>query len=330
MPANLTPQYIEAEERFRRAKTDEEKLLCLEEMLSLIPKHKGTEKMQADIKRRISKLRAKQEEEARRGRRRTNPFAIERQGAGQVVLVGPPNVGKSLLFSRLTGVEAKVGDYPYSTTAPVPGMMPVEDVKVQLVDLPPVFETRPESWVGNLIRGADLLFIVVDASIDPLSGFEGVLKALAQMRVEPVPAGRRPVEPGPPFRKMAVVLANRCDLPGAEENVAAFCELVQLKLPLRSVSALHGTGLEDLRRSSLHLLDVVRAYTKVPGRPPDMDAPFVLPRGSTVLDLARAVHKEIAEGLQYARLWRADGSEPGIRVARDYELGDGDVLELHA
>jgi hypothetical protein len=121
MPANLPPQYIEAEEVYRRAKTAAEKIAALEDMLAVIPKHKGTEKLQADIKRRLARLRDESEKKAKAGRR--DPFLVERHGAGQVAVVGFPNVGKSALVGAFTRAKVEVAPYPFATAFPVAGMM---------------------------------------------------------------------------------------------------------------------------------------------------------------------------------------------------------------
>ena len=136
MPANLTPEYERAEQRYREAGDDAERLEALREMLSTIPKHKGTEKMQADLKRRISQL---VKAGGKRARARTvDPFHVPRGGAGQIVLLGLPNVGKSMLVATTTDASVKVAEYPYTTALPVPGMWPYQDVQIQVVDTPPV------------------------------------------------------------------------------------------------------------------------------------------------------------------------------------------------
>lgn len=325
MPANLTPEYRAAEEAFRQAKTPEEKLAALEEMLATIPKHKGTEKMQADIKRRISKLRRQREEKG--GGPKDNPFLIERQGAGQIVMLGYPNAGKSSLLASLTNAKPVIADYPFSTALPLPGMMSFEDILIQLVDTPPI---TSEGIPGNLtatLQGADGYFIVVDASSDEcLDQAATSLAFLRQKRLvrDQVPEGVRAVT-----IQECLILANKCDLPEAEDNLSVLTELAPEGVKVLPVSALRKTNLEELRRLAFRLLDVIRIYSKVPGKEPDMDAPFVMPRGSTVTDFAFAVHKDIAENLKSARVWGSARFD-GQAVPYDYELEDKDVVELHA
>jgi len=314
VPANLTPQYYAAEEAYRNAKTIKEKIAALEEMLAVIPKHKGTEKIQADIKKRLSKLR-QQEEQGRGGAARFNPFYIEPEGAGQAVLTGFPNSGKSSLVGALSRAKVKIADYPFSTTLPVAGMMPFENVLIQLVDTPPVtLEGFPPGLLG-LLQTADIRVIAVDAgSDDCLEHFDYIWQVFVQRRMPP---------------EKCLLVASRADLPGSEERVSMLAEMAPAELRLIPVSAVTGYNLENLRRLLFDVLQVVRIYTRAPGREPDMNAPFVIPRGSTVYDLAYHIHKELAQRMKSARVWGSTRF-PGQAVPRDYELQDGDIVEINA
>jgi hypothetical protein len=330
MPANLTPQYKEAEQRYRTAAGHDEKLAALHEMMALLPKHKGTEKLQADIRRRIAKLEEEAEHGARGGAKRADPGHVRREGAGQWVLIGPPNAGKSALVAALTHAHPEVAPYPFTTHLPQPGMMPFEDVQVQLVDTPAVAEHRTEPYLANLVRGADGVLIVLDPAGDDLEDGLAACRALLEKarvwpRSRPLPAD------APPFAvtRPVLVLLNKADLDPDGTLAALVGERVEADLPVLCVSAVAGTALEDLRRRLFLDLQVVRVYAKEPGHKPDLERPFVLPAGSTVHDLARHVHKEIAERLKYARLWghaRFDGQQ----VERHHVLADRDVVELHA
>ncbi|MFN3699510.1 MAG: GTPase, partial [Dictyoglomus sp.] len=166
MPANLPPQYFEAEKRFREAKTIEEKIQALKEMLAILPKHKGTDKMKADLRRKLSQLMEEAEKRSKKGGGRSLEY-IEKEGAGQVLLLGPPNTGKSLFFKFVTGVESFVADYPFSTINPVVGMMPFENIQIQIIDLPPLWENS-ESWIYNLVRNADLVLVFLSMDLDSI------------------------------------------------------------------------------------------------------------------------------------------------------------------
>jgi ribosome-interacting GTPase 1 len=325
MPANLTPEYLEAEKRFKSAKTTEEKIAALEEMQATIPRHKGTEKMQAELKRRLSKLRT---EQARRPVSRAGVLhRVEKEGAGQVALVGPPNSGKSLLVQRLTHAQPEVADYPFTTRVPLPGMMAFEDVQVQLVDLPPVHPEFRESWLFPIIREADRALLMVDLS-DPdlLEDLEVTLAQLAQAKLR-LGEGESPEAPGWLLKK-ALLVGNKIDRDEASGNLDVLKELYGAQLPIIPISAETGQGLEDLRRSVFDLLEIIRVYTKAPGKKLERTAPYVLKRGSRLIDLAAHVHHDFLSQLKYARVW-GHGKFEGQMVNRDYVLEDLDVVELH-
>lgn len=323
MPANLTPEYLEAERRYREARTPEEQLAALEEMLATIPKHKGTEHMRADIRRRMSKVRS---EAARRkaASRGTTWHHVPREGAGQVVLVGPPNSGKSSLLAALSRATPQVAPYPFTTRTPLPGMVPYEDVQIQLVDLPPIAEETAEPWLFALVRQADAALLVADLSDDDLlAGLEETLDLLGQRRVR---LGRRGSEEGV---LPTLLVAAKADAPDAAVRLDILQEAYGDRFPILATSAEHGMNLDRLRSEMFQLLGVIRVYTKAPGKRPDRSVPFVLPRGATVLDAAAAIHKDFVERLRYARVWGARTFD-GQMVPREYVLEDGDVIELHA
>jgi ribosome-interacting GTPase 1 len=331
VPANLPPQYFEAEKLYRQAKTPQEKIEALEQMLAIMPKHKGTDHLRGELRARIARL--SEEAERRRGPR-SQLYVVKKEGAGQLALVGPPNAGKSQLLAALTGAQPKIGPYPFTTVLPMPAMMPYENVWVQLVDLPPVGDEGMEPWMRALVRQADAMLLLVDLAGDPLSQLEMLLRDLEAARIEPVaprsergPAG----EEGLHVRLPAVVAANKLDLPDGPETYELFLELVRaehdMSLPIYAISAQSGAGLEELKRALYAALDVVRVYTRPPHGKPDFTAPTILPRGSTVEDLAAKIHKDLQANLKYALVWGSTKFD-GQRVGRDYVLADGDVVEL--
>lgn len=327
MPANLTPEYLAAEQRFKEAKTVPEKITAVEEMLATIPKHKGTEKMQGELKRKLSKLRAELHKKG--GPRATTPiYYVAKEGAGQVALVGAPNTGKSSLLARLTNATPEVADYPFTTRRPQPGMMLFENVQIQLVDLPPVQADFTESWLPQAIRNADAALLVVDLGAadvleqvtDTLTLLEGSKVVMGNTDDAPLPLGF--------VRKPTLLVGNKTEQPGAQENFQVLCELWGTRFPLQALSAATGEGLEEFPRAVFALLNVVRIYTKAPGKKADLTAPFVLPHGSTLLDLAEKIHKDFATQLKFARLW-GQGKFEGQMIQRDYILQDNDIVELH-
>jgi ribosome-interacting GTPase 1 len=329
MPANLTPQYKDAELRFRRAATREEREDALREMIALLPKHKGTEKLQGELKKRLSKL----EEEATHARRpghRAEPGRVEREGAGQWVLVGPPNAGKSSLLLALTHAHPEIADYPFTTREVQPGMMAFEDVQVQLVDTPAVTRDHVESWLPPLLHGADGVLLVVDVADDDVEEAARVLlELLDRARIcpvsRPLPAGASPLT----ARRPVVVLGNKSDLDDDGTFAALARDAFPADLPFLSVSAERGDGLEALRPRLYLELHRIRVHTKEPGHAPDVAKPFVLPEGATVEELAERVHHELAAHLKFARLWGPHARFDGQQVDRHHVLGDQDVVELH-
>jgi ribosome-interacting GTPase 1 len=312
MPANLTPDYHRAEDRFRQAKTVEDKLDALEEMLRVVPKHKGTDGLQADIKARIAKLRKQPPSKAGKA---THSHMIPREGAGQIALVGPPNTGKSSLVATLTKAEPEIAAYPFTTREAMPGMMRFEDIAFQLIDLPPLNEDHVEPWVFDIVRRADLLWIVVTVE-NAVDGLDLTRRVLAEKGID-VEAVKR-----------ALVLATGIDREGGEEDVEIVDELLEHRWPLIPVSVMTNQGIDELARRTYAALDLVRVYTKQPGKPADRAAPFTLPRGSTVGDLAARVHKDLAASMKHARIWGPSAFD-GQVVHADHLLVEGDVVEIH-
>lgn len=330
MPANLTPQYKEAEERYRAAETPAEQLSALEDMLRIIPKHKGTEKMQADIKRRIAKLRERDEKKAPSGKH-AQEYNVEKEGGGQVVLVGAPNAGKSTLLSRLTNAQPDIGDYPFTTQKPLPGMMEYEDIKIQIVDMPPITEEFTEPWMVAIPRNADAVLLVFDMSdgavLDEIDATLGVLQKF-RLRVygwdHPLPDD----DDGMMRLQKCILVATKMDHPDSPDDLEIVKELYADRFPIIPVSSKSGQGLENLRQQIFRMLDIVRVYTKIPGKPADMKSPYIVRRGTTVQELATMVHKDFAQKLRFARIWGAQQFD-GQMVSREHILQDKDVIELH-
>ncbi len=324
--ANLTPDYLAAEQEFRRAKTPEEKLSALRRMLSTIPRHKGTEKLQADLKRRLAKIN---EEVQSQAKRKGFAIRVEREGAAQVAVVGPPNSGKSRLVAALSGVDVPVAPHPYTTKSPVPAMMPYEDIRIQLVDLPPISSEHAEGWVSGIVRNADAALLVVDlAAPDVLARIEDCLSVLESRRLRLVGGEPAPESWTSVAEKRARLVGTKLDLPGASHAWQAVRDLYGERLRAIAVSGESLENVEELRKGIFRMLLLVRVYAKPPHEAPDLAKPFVLREGSTVLELASTIHHDIADRLRFARVW-GHGKFDGQRVTKDYVLGDRDIVELH-
>jgi len=327
LPANLPPAYFDAENRYREAKTPAGEIAALEEMLAIMPKHKGTDKLKADLRRRISKLKSKKQEKKKLGRK-DRDYKIEREGVGQAVLIGLPNVGKSALVKALTNADPQVADFPNSTWKPTPGMMHFEDIQIQLIDTPPINKEYMESWFFDIARNTDIILIIVDVQTDPMQQLEDTVSFLEEHRIAP----RRLSHPYEdkncwtllPF----LVVANKSDDQSAEENFEIFKSLLEDNWPLIAVSAKTGNNFEALKKTLFNILEIIRVYTKTPGKEPDLTAPFVLKKGSRVEDLALKIHKDFLDNLKYARVWGKQVYD-GQMVHKDHILNDGDVVEIH-
>jgi len=325
MPTNLPPHYFEVEKIYREAKTAQEKIAALEEMLAIMPKHKGTDHLKADLRKKIAKLT--QSVDKKTATQRAS-MVIQKEGAAQLLILGQPNAGKSQLIATLTNASPPVADYPFTTQTATPGMMEFENIQIQLVDTPPLIADSAQPWLPpNLVR-ADALLVVVDLIDDPLEQMETIANELVKMRIdigivqvdEEQSAARR--------RKKTLIIGNKIDLDGARQNYEVLQELYQDKLPVLAISASKGTGLEELKLRIFQMLDIIRVYTKTPGQTPDLNDPIVLQRGSTLEDAAAEVHKDFRARLKYARIW-GSGKHDGIMVKRDHILQDGDIIELH-
>jgi ribosome-interacting GTPase 1 len=329
MPANLTPQYLSAEERFKQAKDDRERMIALKDMLANIPKHKGTEKLQGDIKRKIARLKDDIDVKKTKGGHRFS-YSVEREGAGQVVVVGPPNVGKSRLVSSLTGAGLEVADYPFTTRIFQPAMMPFEDIQIQLVDLPPIAEEYVENWLSSIIRLADMMILMIDASKDDLlEQVETTLSILGRFKIKPKGlTAQEVIDPVHWSQLTTILIANKIDLPTALDNFPILEEFYRDKFELIPVSAFALINLDHLKNKIIELLAIIRVYSKRPGHEAYLDRPYTFQKGCTLMDFARAVHKDFAEKLKFARVWGKNVFD-GQRINKDYILQDKDVIELH-
>jgi ribosome-interacting GTPase 1 len=323
--ANLGPEFLAAKKRHEQAITSEEKLAALEEMLATIPKHKATEKMQAQIKRQMSKLKKELKSAAKRGPSRREFYRIDKEGAGQVLLVGPPNSGKSMLLKSVSKAEPEIAEYPFTTRMPLPGMARWENIQVQLIDMPPIAVESAQPWMWAMMRMADGLLLVFDMGDDDvLDHYETLINLMEENNVRIKNEGERNFT-----EKRSMCAASKIDAPGALTRLELFREIIRDDIEIVPCSALTGDGLSTLiARMFFELLGKIRVFTRPPGGKVDYTQPFVLDKGTTVLDAAAEIHKEIAENLKYARVW-GTGVFDGQMVPRDHVLHDGDIVVFY-
>lgn len=329
MPANLPPEYFEAEKHFKSAATPSERVRALEALIATVPKHKGTDKLRADLRARLSRLREEAVRKKKSGR--VDLYTVDKEGAAQVALTGFANSGKSSLLKSLTNARPVVADYPMSTVMPLAGMMPFEDIQFQLVDLPPVGNDSTDGWVSGILRNADMLLVVVDLSDDPDVQAELLLEQLQQWQIPltrtgdlPSPAERS----GPQRSRKGILVGSKLDREGARDGLDLLRGKYGLLYPVIGISAERKDGLEELKRTIFEVSGVIRVYTKEPAGEPDLGTPFTIPRGFTVLDLAELIHKDFVMNLKYVCIW-GSSRFPGQRVQRDHLLHDRDIVEFH-
>lgn len=327
MPTNLPPEYFAAEHRYREAKTPEEKAACLEELIGTIPKHKGTDKLRADLRRKLSKFKSAAQTKKTTSRHES-AFHINKEGAGQIVVIGAANVGKSSLVATLTHANPDVADFPFSTWKPTPGMMTFEDIQIQLIDTPPLNRDYVEPEMFDLIRRSDLALIMVDVQTAPIDQLLATSASLSEHHI--IPEHQQACYPDQQRFKVlpCFVFLNKDDDETFDENVDIFRELLEEEWPHLPGSVVTGRNLETLKRELFERLAIIRIYSKSPGKKPDFSAPFILRQGGTVADFAGKVHKDFLNNLKSARVWGKDVYD-GQPVQRDHVLYDRDVVELH-
>jgi uncharacterized protein len=331
MPANLTPQYKEAEQRFREATDDPTRLEALNEMMQVIPKHKGTEKLQAEIKAKIAKIK-KGSQGKPAGAKAKSLDNIPREGAAQIPLVGPPNCGKSQFLAAVTHARPEIANYPFTTRIPTAGMMPWENIKFQLIDLPPIALQSFEGWMTSLLFRADAIFLLADLSSDDLlDDLHSSINLLKEHRISLDHPDHEVAEEDyslDEVSKRTFLIANKADLDEDGIRLDFLRQEFSAKYPIYPINSLTGEGVITLETDLFRSLKLLRVYTKTPGHPADLQDPVVLSFPATVEDAAYQIHKDFAQRMAYAKIW-GKGKFDGAHVHNDFVLSDGDVLEFH-
>ncbi len=326
MPTNLPPEYFDAEKRYRTASNSAEKLACIEEMLAIIPKHKGTDKLRADLRKRVSKLKSAAQAKKSLARHES-AYHINKEGAGQVVIVGATNVGKSALVATVTHAAPEVADFPHTTWKPTPGMMPIENIQIQLIDTPPLSKEFVNPEMMDLIRRCDLVLLMVDLQTDPLQQLEDTVALLGEHRIVPLRLKDRYRDQRGISLVPFLIMANKNDNAATDENLDIFRELLSDNWPMIAASVATGRNLDLLKAAIVERLNIIRVYSKSHGQKPDRSSPFVLKKGSTIADFACKVHQDFAQKLKAAKVWGIAVFD-GQMVQRDYVLQEGDIVEL--
>jgi ribosome-interacting GTPase 1 len=326
MPTNLPPEYFEAEKDYKQASSTQEKIAALEALISTVPKHKGTDRLRADLRKRLSKLRVEGAKKKKSGK--GDLYSVEKQGAAQIALVGFANSGKSSIMAGVTHAHPMIADYPMTTVMPLSGMMPYEDIQFQLVDLPPIGNESTDGWVSGILRIADILMFVIDLSEDPSIQTDLLFEQLSEWRIPIVKKDEPAHQKGIIKPKPLIIAANKADLSGAGQRLVELRDRYGSDFPIAGIANAAIQGSDELRALVFENSRIIRVYSKEPGKAPKMDTPFTLYAGATVLELAEHIHKDFIMNLKYACIW-GSGKFDGQRVQRDYALHDRDVVELH-
>ena len=327
MPTNLPADYFNAEERFRSATTTEDKIKYLEEMMGTIPKHKGTDHLRADLRKKLSKLKTAATSK-KSSKKQLSAYHINKEGAGQIIIIGTTNVGKSSLVANQTNADPEVSEVPFTTWTAMPGMMKIDNIQVQVIDTPPIGDEYIDPEFLNLIRRVDLVLVMIDLHAHPVQQLEFVLQKLQENRIAPkYLEGQIEVE-GFLLHVPTLVVVNKFDSEEYEEHYQIFKELLGQEYPMVPVSVQTGHNIDTLKRTIFEKLGVIRVYSKAPGKDVDKSAPFVVDQGIQLGDFAGKVHKDFQEKLKSAKIWGTSADFDGQMVSRDHVLEDEDIVEL--
>ncbi|HIE18575.1 TPA: TGS domain-containing protein [Candidatus Bathyarchaeota archaeon] len=365
-----------------------EKIKLMREFISLVPKHKGTSNLLANVRRRIAVLEKEMERKKSRRKGGYGGFSIPKEGAGQIIILGPTNVGRSSLLVSLTSAKAEVSPVYFATRKPVVGMLSYRDIQFQLVEAPALIEGAAEGrmegpQILGLARNSDGLILMVDLSADPVEEFcmlrseleragimvekpegeveiirrstgvglqiigggslvdctlEDVRRLLTNYRINSALIrirGKITLEALEEslflslVYKPTILVANKLDLSGAEENLIRLKEFMKdVKIPVLSISCKNNWGLERLGDHIFQMLRIIRVYPKEPGEKKPSSKPLVIDEGATVIEAARKLHSKLYKGFRYARIWGPSAKYPGQRVGSTHVLKDGDIIEI--
>jgi ribosome-interacting GTPase 1 len=319
MPANLPQIYHKIEGRLKFAATPEEKIPILKEMLAVMPKHKGTDGLRAELNSKIAKL--KKEAKKKPQARRLDMNYVPKMGIAQVVLMGPPNSGKSTVLSKLTNAEPEVASYPFTTQKPDVGMIEFENVQIQLVDTPPLYENFHPPWLLALGRSSDVIIGLIDGSkADLAKELDSLLSRLEDGLI--FLESKDYYSGDELMKKNGFIIISR----SGDRDLKFFDEKYNKRLNFFNFDL--NSDLEVLKRNIYKSLNLIRIYTKPPAKEADFTEPVVLREGATVLDAAYHIHKDFADKMKYTKLWR--GNRNPKQVGPEEVLMEGDVVEFHS
>ncbi len=319
MPANLPQIYHKIEARLKFADSAEEKISILREMLAVMPKHKGTDGLRAELNSKIAKL--KKEAKKKPQARRLDLTHVPKMGIAQVVLMGAPNSGKSTLLAKLTNADPEIASYPFTTQKPDVGMIEFENVQIQLVDTPPLYENFHPPWLLALGRSSDILIGLIDGrKANPIKELNLLLNRFEGGSI--FLESRDYYTGDELMKKRGFIIISR----SKEEDLRLLREKHADRLDFQRFDI--NSDVEILKEKIYNFLNLIRIYTKPPGKNADFTEPVVLRKDATVEDAAYHIHKDFADKMKYTKLWRGDKNPR--QVGPEEVLMEGDVVEFHS
>ncbi|MFW9991601.1 MAG: GTPase [Candidatus Odinarchaeota archaeon] len=268
-----------------------------------------------ELEHRIAQIGAKPKQKSRQ----YDPFHVPRSGDGRIALFGVSNAGKSSLMNAITNTDVKTGNFLHTTRTALAGTCEYENLKIQIVDLPG--HLYKEDWdvtkqIVRVARTSDAILLVIDLSEDVKEQYNFLMEQLEDAKI---------VVNGKSIHKLGVI-ATKGDLPGSKENFKQLKELTAV--PVYPISIKNAESFENLKKNLFEVLEIIRVYTKPPGKKVNHSQPFVCPRGTTVGELAGNIHKDFLKLFRYAKVWGSSVDFSGQQVGLDHELNDSDVVEL--
>jgi len=297
MPINADFFYQRAEQEFLSAKTTDEKIEKLKKMISAAPKHKGSENLRAELNKRLVKL--KRESEKEKKKKGGKSVGVKKEGNAQVTLFGFTQSGKSTLLSALTNARPKISSLPFTTFQPELGTLDLDGLKVQMVDLPARMDDKE---ILSIARASDLIVVVV-TSLDELISINSMFRQENMMTRKIFALNKIDYIPKDELRKFE-------------------------KLPVVKISALNGENLEELRQKIFENLDLIRVYTKEPGKKPSI-LPMIVKKDSTIGGMAEKIRKDYPKRFLKAKVWGKSAKFNGQIVGITHVLQDKDIVELY-
>ena len=296
---NQSPHYKKAEQMFLSSETPKDKIFWLEEMIKQCPKHKSSEKMLANLKTRYKKIKTQISKSSKAGK--PSKQGIKKQDM-QCILTGMPNTGKTSIFNTLTKQKEKTSPIAFTTYQPKLGTINFEDVKIQIIDMPP-FPSQDQ----GLLNSTDTLLVIID-NINQLAQTE---KFTAKSKAK------------------KIFIYNKADILSEKEKRKITSTLKSKKLDFILFSAVNPQNIFELNKKIFKSFPIIRIYTKEPHKPATKD-PMILKQGSSVGNVAEKILKGMSKKIKKVKIWGPSSKFAGQPVGLEHTLKDKDTIEFQS